>query len=41
MAFEELLARAPDYELVGPAPWLPSMWARAHARVPIVFAPTA
>jgi hypothetical protein len=37
VAFEELLARAPDYELAGPAPWLPSMWARAHARVPIAF----
>lgn len=37
VAFEELLARAPDYELVGPTPWLPSMWARAHARVPIAF----
>jgi len=37
VAFEELLARAPDYALDGPAPWLPSMWARAHARVPIVL----
>jgi hypothetical protein len=37
VAFEELLARAPDYALDGPAPWLPSMWARAHARVPIAF----
>ena len=37
VAFEELLARAPDYELAGPAPWLPSMWARAHARVPIAL----
>jgi cytochrome P450 len=35
VAFEELLAAAPDYALSGPAPWLPSMWARAHARVPI------
>ena len=40
VAFEELLARAPEYELAGPAPWLPSMWARAHARVPVAFAPT-
>ena len=40
VAFEELLARAPAYELDGPAPWLPSMWARAHARVPIAFPPT-
>jgi hypothetical protein len=37
VAFEELLARAPDYALDGPTPWLPSMWARAHARVPIAF----
>jgi cytochrome P450 len=37
VAFEELLARAPDYALDGPAPWLPSMWARAHARVPIAL----
>ena len=39
VAFEELLARAPEYELAGPAPWLPSMWARAHARVPIALRP--
>lgn len=38
VAFEELLAAAPDYSLAGPAPWLPSMWARAHARVPIALA---
>ncbi|MGH7286720.1 MAG: cytochrome P450 [Myxococcota bacterium] len=37
VAFEELLARAPGYELAGPAPWLPSMWARAHASVPVAF----
>ena len=37
MAFEELLASAPDYELTGVAPWLPSMWARAHARVPVAL----
>ena len=37
VAFEELLACAPAYELAGPAPWLPSMWARAHARVPVAF----
>jgi len=41
VAFEELLARAPAYELAGPAPWLPSMWARAHARVPIALRPTS
>jgi hypothetical protein len=39
VAFEELLARAPGYELAGPAPWLPSMWARAHASVPVEFEP--
>ena len=39
VAFEELLKRAPDYELAGPAPWLPSMWARAHARVPVELGP--
>jgi cytochrome P450 len=37
VAFEELLAQAPEYELAGPARWLPSMWARAHARVPIAL----
>jgi cytochrome P450 len=37
VAFEELLARAPAYELAGPTPWLPSMWARAHARLPVAF----
>ena len=41
VAFEELLARAPAYELAGPAPWLASMWARAHARVPVAFPPAA
>jgi cytochrome P450 len=41
VAFEELLAGAPAYELAGPAPWLPSMWARAHASVPIAFRPTS
>jgi len=39
VAFEELLARAPGYALAGPAPWLPSMWARAHARVPVELEP--
>jgi cytochrome P450 len=37
VAFEELLARAPDYALDGPAPWLPSMWARAHACLPVAL----
>jgi hypothetical protein len=41
VAFEELLTHAPEYELAGPAPWLPSMWARAHARVPIAFPTTS
>jgi hypothetical protein len=40
-AFEQLLARAPAYELAGPAPWLPSMWARTHARVPVAFPATS
>ncbi len=39
VAFEELLARAPEYELAGLAPWLPSMWARAQASVPVAFSP--
>ena len=37
VAFEELLATAPEYQLAGPAPWLPSMWARAHATVPVAL----
>jgi hypothetical protein len=37
VAFEELLAAAPGYQLAGPAPWLPSMWARAHASVPVAL----
>jgi cytochrome P450 len=37
VAFEELLAGAPSFALDGPAPWLPSMWARAHARVPVAL----
>jgi hypothetical protein len=41
VAFEELLTHAPEYVRAGPAPWLPSMWARAHARVPIAFRPTS
>jgi hypothetical protein len=41
VAFEELLAAAPEYQLTGPAPWLPSMWARAHARVPIAIRPSS
>jgi hypothetical protein len=37
VAFEELLAAAPSFALDGAAPWLPSMWARAHARVPVAL----
>jgi cytochrome P450 len=37
VAFEELLAQAPEYTLAGPAPWLASMWARAHASMPVKF----
>jgi cytochrome P450 len=37
VAFEELLARIPDYELSGDPGWVTSMWARAHKQVPISF----
>jgi len=37
IAFEELLARMPDYELAGEAPWVPSIWARARSSVPVQF----
>ncbi|MDG2303546.1 MAG: cytochrome P450 [Candidatus Binatia bacterium] len=37
VAFEELLARIPDFELDGAPGWLPSIWARAHDTVPIRF----
>jgi cytochrome P450 len=33
VAFEELLARVPDYELVGRPGWRTSIWARAHDAV--------
>jgi cytochrome P450 len=39
VAFEEILARLPDYALEGEPPWLDSMWARAHASVPVSFPP--
>lgn len=39
VAFEELLAHLPDYELAGEAGWQASAWARAHSEVPIRFAP--
>jgi len=37
VAFEELLAHLPDYELAGDPGWLTSRWARAHRRVPVRF----
>jgi cytochrome P450 len=37
VAFEELLARIPDYELAGEPGWVTSSWARAHRSVPVVF----
>jgi cytochrome P450 len=37
VAFEELLARMPDYVLESEPPWQPSAWARAHASVPLRF----
>jgi hypothetical protein len=37
VAFEELLARIPDYEFDGEPIWQASAWARAHAAVPIRF----
>jgi hypothetical protein len=39
VAFEELLARIPDYELVERPGWLTSIWARAHDAVRVRFAP--
>jgi len=39
VAFEELLARLPEYELTGDPGWLTSIWARAHRRVPVSFEP--
>jgi cytochrome P450 len=39
VAFEELLARIPAYELSDEPGWVTSMWARAHKRVPISFQP--
>jgi cytochrome P450 len=37
VAFEELLARIPDYALEGEPAWQASAWARAYAAVPIEF----
>ncbi|MFO0689071.1 MAG: cytochrome P450 [Myxococcota bacterium] len=33
IAFEELLARHPDYQLAEPTSWIPSRWARSHPSV--------
>jgi cytochrome P450 len=33
IAFEELLARYPDYELARPPGWVHSRWARAHGEI--------
>lgn len=41
VAFEELLARLADYELESEPGWVPSVWARAHREVPIVFEATS
>jgi len=35
VAFEELLARFPHYEIQGSPGWLTSVWARAHDAVPV------
>jgi hypothetical protein len=37
VAFEELLARVPDYVLEAEPAWQASAWARAYASVPIAF----
>jgi hypothetical protein len=39
VAFEELLGRLPDYSLAEEPRWQRSIWARAHAAVPIRFEP--
>jgi cytochrome P450 len=39
VAFEELLARLPEWELAAEPRWLRSIWARAHEAVPIRFEP--
>ena len=39
VAFEELLARVPEYELCGDPGWKTSIWARAHRQVPVRFTP--
>jgi cytochrome P450 len=39
IAFEELLARIPEYEVQGEPHWQTSVWARALERLPVRFAP--
>jgi cytochrome P450 len=39
VAFEELLAVMPEYELTGDPGWKTSIWARSHHRVPVRFTP--
>jgi cytochrome P450 len=41
VAFEELLARLPDYRLRERPRWRTSIWARAHDAVAVSFAPAA
>jgi cytochrome P450 len=39
VAFEELLARIPDYRVAGVPGWITSRWARAHDAIELEFAP--
>jgi cytochrome P450 len=39
VAFEELLARIPEYALESEPDWIPSRWIRAHSEVRISFSP--
>jgi cytochrome P450 len=39
VAFEEVLARWPEYALRERPGWLPSIWARAHDAVPVRLRP--
>jgi cytochrome P450 len=39
VAFEELLARIPEYRLGERPGWLTSIWARAHSAVRVIFEP--
>ena len=40
VAFEELLARIPEYVITQEPVWVTSRWARAHPAIPIVFEAT-